>query len=664
MTRDLLRIVSVIAMPLMVAASGLPPIDAESISLDSLLNITITSAAKHEQTSEEAPASVTIITREDIHVFDWKTLSEALATACGIDVGTDLFDDYVGARGFTNAGDPYNPRILLLLNGIPLRESAFAQSWPNASMIGDIQGDVERIEILRGPGSSLYGTGAMLAIVNVITSSPDGPEETTASVSGGDHGFAASHARLRRTAGSLSFTLYGSAMRTDGHSFTFHEYGQAGYEDVEVRNLNWKRTYVARGQLKYKGLKAHLYVGSSQNGYPTAQYGTVFDHRDSKQRATNWGIDLITERSIQRNVLIYGRLGFQQFDYHAVFPYSEPDLLNFDSAVDRKVSAELRGSTKLHSTNQLIAGMELVRHVEAKNYGWYDQSPETYEFSEPFTDAGYFVHDEQRLPGNMVATVGLRYSMPTGDTGMLTPRGALVWGGTAGTTVKLMYGEAYRAPSVYERLYEFPEEAVANPELDPELARIAELTLLKRLTEGLYASLSGYRFQYEDMIITGIDEGSGYHQYQNLSNAYSHGIEAEVRLRSAGRVQAYASYAYQDARGGDDDERLPHSPYHVGKAGVSVPFASKLRAACDTRLESSRLTLLGTKTAPFWLHNVALIADDVLEGVALTLSVRNVFETSYTLPGSYDNLTPVTEVDMPAIQQPGRTTSLTISVTI
>lgn len=656
------RVLAVVMLPVLAVAREHLQIDAASISLDSLLNITITSAAKHEQTTEEAASSVTIVTKEDIRDFGWKTLNELLQSACGIDVGTDLMGDYVGARGFTSAGDPYNPRILVLLNGIPLRESVFAQSWPEATIIGDIQGDVERVEIVRGPGSSLYGTGAMLAIVNVITVSPDGPAETVVGVSGGDHGYLDSNAQLRRTVGEVSCTIFGSVMRSDGHTFTFPEYREAGYDDVEVRNLNWKRRYTARGQIMYRGFRAQLHVGSTQNGYPTAQYGTVFDHPKSRQRITNWGCDLMTEREIHRHVSIYGRLGFQQFDYHAIYPYGDPDLLNFDSVLNQMIAAEARGTVDVTSRNRLIAGTEIIRHAEAKNYGWYDNSPETYEFSRPFTDAGFYVQDEQRVSENVVATAGLRYSLPTGDKGMMTPRGALVWSGFRGTTVKAMYGEAYRAPSVYERNYEFPEEAVSNADLEPEIVRTSELAILQRITSAMLASLSAYRFQYEDMIVVGLDDASGYHQYQNLSKAHSQGIEAELRLRPARRAQAYLNYTYQDARGGDDDMRLTHSPYHVGKAGVSFPAVSKVNIAWEMRLESSRLTLTGSKTPPFWLHNIAVIADNLIQGVELRLVMRNVFETDYALPGSYDNLTPVTEVDTPAILQPGRTTNLTIGV--
>ena len=135
-------------------------------SLDELLDVKISGAAKYEQTARQAPASVTIITSEDIERYGYRTLADALMTVRGFFVSYDRNYTYVGVRGFSRPTD-YNNRILLLLDGHTLNENVYGAAQLGSEL--PIELDlVERIEIVRGPGSALYGTGAMLAVVNVV----------------------------------------------------------------------------------------------------------------------------------------------------------------------------------------------------------------------------------------------------------------------------------------------------------------------------------------------------------------------------------------------------------------------------------------------------------------------------------------------------------------
>ena len=141
--------------------------EIREVSLDSLLNTEISTAAKYEQTVSEAPASVTIITAEEIERHGYRTLEDILKSVRSFYLSNDRNYSYVGVRGFGRPTD-YNSRILLLINGHSTNESVYGSALVGTERGLDLD-SIERIEIVRGPGSALYGNNAMFAVVNIVT---------------------------------------------------------------------------------------------------------------------------------------------------------------------------------------------------------------------------------------------------------------------------------------------------------------------------------------------------------------------------------------------------------------------------------------------------------------------------------------------------------------
>lgn len=141
------------------------PEEAKALSLDSLLNVKISTASKVEQTISEAPAAVTIVTSEDIKRYGYRTLNEVLATIQGFYISYDRNYSYVGVRGLGRPTD-YNDRILLMIDGHKMNDSFYGSASVGTDLPIDFR-SVHRIDIVRGPGSALYGTEAMLAVINI-----------------------------------------------------------------------------------------------------------------------------------------------------------------------------------------------------------------------------------------------------------------------------------------------------------------------------------------------------------------------------------------------------------------------------------------------------------------------------------------------------------------
>jgi len=140
------------------------------MSLEELMEIevgTVTTASKYEQKTTEAPSSVTVITSEDIRMQNYKTLADVLRSVKGFYTSYDRSYERVGVRGFNLPGD-VSTRTLILVDGNRMNENVQNFGAIGEGFILDVD-LIDRIEIIRGPGSSLYGSNAIFAVINIIT---------------------------------------------------------------------------------------------------------------------------------------------------------------------------------------------------------------------------------------------------------------------------------------------------------------------------------------------------------------------------------------------------------------------------------------------------------------------------------------------------------------
>src|ERR1035437_7331573 len=144
-----------------------PPPDLSEASLEQLGNIQIYSASKHLQPSGDAPSSVTVITADEIREHGYRSLADILRTVRSFFVTYDRNYSSLGVRGFARPGD-FNTRILLLVDGHRLNDNIYDEAMIGTEYPVDVD-LIERIEIVRGPVSSLYGSNALFAVINIVT---------------------------------------------------------------------------------------------------------------------------------------------------------------------------------------------------------------------------------------------------------------------------------------------------------------------------------------------------------------------------------------------------------------------------------------------------------------------------------------------------------------
>ncbi len=619
--------------------------------LDSLLNTRISSAAKYEQTISEAASSVTIVTAEDIQRHGYRSLPDVLAATRGFYLSYDRNYTFLGARGFSRPSD-FNNRILVLVDGNAINEGIFGGS-PMGGELGVPMSGLERIEIVRGPGSALYGTGAIFAVINLITRAPDERAGLTGAVRGGSYGARGGSLEYRGNVGrSTGLSLTGTWDGSDGQDLFFPEYDSPETNGGVAHNMDWERRWAFLGALRGDGYMLHGRYSTRMKSIPTGAYATDFGGDISQTRDDYDFLELKVDRPIDptRRLTARAYLNVNRYDGdYFVEGENWPD-----AARNEVVGTEAALHWDIASSNRLTFGGE-VRHDLRARFFLPGMGPE-YDKRLPNTVLSGYVQDEHQITRSLSVLAGLRHDSYETSADATSPRMAVIFAPSHRSTFKLLYGSAFRAPSVWE-VADGGDDYKVNPDLQPESAQTIEAVWQQRLAPGLLGSVSVFHYDMSRLIDATIDPVDSLYEYRNVGDAVADGFEVELQGRLGRGTSAYLSYSHQDAVDKATRVRLSNSPAHLVKAGTAFEVTDWLGVGVDTRYEAARRTLAGTDTEPAVLSDVHFLvparpaaAGGVLRRLELSVRVSNVFDASFATPGGPEHR-------QAAIAQDGRTLS-------
>ena len=219
----------------------------------------------------------------------------------------------------------------------------------------------------------------------------------------------------------------------------------------------------------------------------------------------------------------------------------------------------------------------------------------------------------------------------------MSPRTALVWTPLKPTTVKLLYGEAFRAPNAYEQFYNDGGASQTNsPALQPETIRTYELSIEQQLGEHFSLNASGFYYHINDLITQQeTAPGSGVTLFRNVGSVASRGLGLELLSQWPGGLRGRASYALTRAEDLTAGTELSNSPRHQAKLNVAVPlWRENIFTGLELQYATSRQTRSGVSTGDYWLANATLFSRDLLKGMELSASVYNLLDQRYSDPAS------------------------------
>jgi len=619
-------------------------VQSQEISLDDLLNVEISTASKYDQKANEAPASITIITSEDIERYGYRTLEEVFQNVRGFYVSDDRNYGYLGARGFSRPGD-YNNRILVLINGQTANEPFFNAAAISTDFLLSLD-VVERIEIVRGPGSALYGTSAMFGVVNIITKKSATFEGLRLSGEKGSYG------RLIGSAGfgkgfdnGLEISVFGQYTDIKGQDLYYQEYDDPYTNNGIAEDLDWDRYYNFLTTISYKNFELQAGMNSREKGIPTGAWEMAFNHPNSKTLDEYKIIQLKYDNAIsaEKNIMLRGF--FDQYHAYGTYPWeAEEDgesyiYDTFEANDVIRLGGEFQFRWDLRSNSRLIVGADYQNVIQA-GFSYWDEFETYFDDDFPFNVLSLYLQEEYQATEKLSFTGGIRWDRYSDRGSAFTPRAAIIYNPKESATLKLLYGEAFRVPSLYEINYEDPGCWKKPTGLVSEKIRTIELAWEQRLSESMFGVISCYNYQMNNLIEVEEDPTDFLPWYQNASKVSAFGFELGLQARFTNGVQGYANYAFQKADDGDTHERLSNSPSHLVKMGLSCRIFNHFHVAAQLLYESDRITVYETKTDPYLLTNLNFSTNQLFGHIGLSFKIRNLFDVEYRYPGGFEHLQP------------------------
>ncbi len=631
------------------------PTDLTQLSIEDLLSIEVYSASKFVQKTSEAPAAVSVITAADIKSYGYRTLADILGSARGLFITNDRNYQYVGVRGFNRPGD-YNSRILLQVDGYRVNDANYDTASIGQEFFLDVD-LIDRVEIVRGPGSSIYGSNAFFGVVNVITrrGRDFGGAEAAAEVAS----FGTTKERLtygKQYENGTELLLSATHRSSQGQDLFFPEFNTPAGNNGVARGLDKDVARQVYGKLSFGGFMLTTAYAERSKGVPTASFGSLFNDPRTQTQDSQAVFDFGYHGPLSERVDVSARAYYGRYFYDGTFPYDSPPVtVNKDMAWAEWRGAEVKLAAR-YDGHKLVAGAEYQdnNRQDQKNF---DLVPSAIYIDERHRSQrqALYVQDEMTLGRGLLLNAGLRYDNYSTVGHTYNPRLALIYSPQAVTALKFLYGTAFRAPNAFELYYADATTVKAPQSLKPEKIASYEFVVEHQLQPNFRLTGAVYRNEIRNLISQVVDT-DGLAVFRNTGLVEAKGAEFEAERAWSDDTRLRASYAWQVTRDQASGTELENSPRHLAKLNYSRPlFGDALRAGAELQYLSRRKTLAnGNAVAGYAIANLTLLARRLAPGLELSASAYNLFDRRHADPGRPEHVED-------AIAQDGRSLRLKLS---
>lgn len=666
------------------ASSG----DFYNLSLAELGQIEISIATGNSTPLDRAPATATVISASEIQAMGARNLNEVLETVPGLHVSLSSLSRLDSVYSIRGIHTGFNPQVLLMLNGVPVQSSL---QGGRPSLFRLPVASIERVEVIRGPGSAVYGADAYAGVINVITKDASTIANSEIGLRSGSFGIKDIwlQAATQTRDWGIAFNLAYQESDGDG-SRQVNADLQSTLDTILGTNAS-----LAPGALstRYQILDSHLALSSEQLkvnlwswisedagvGAGGAQALDFIGEDDSKL----WMLDATYRLNDGHNAWDNSvRLSYLYYDLQSQFnllppgtllPIGSDGNLNFTSPAGMVLFPDgLIGNPGQKSADaqaefiSIYSGWESHRlrlavgtkkqtldAREYKNFGpgvingtegvvpgkLTDVSGTEYVFLEDGSRrVGYLsVQDEWQITSSLEMTAGVRYDDYSDFGGTTNPRVALVWAANEKLTSKLLYGSAFRAPSFTEQRSKNNPVSLGNPNLDPEHIDTLELSFNYLFAADLQSTLTLFQYQATDMIEFIADDMATTKTAQNIRNQDGEGFEWEINWKPATQLHLSGSYSRQNARDEATNDSIPDAPGQQFKADLNWEFHPDWFIHGQLNWVGDRQRMASDTRADiddYTLLNLTLRRVNILPDLNLSLALRNLADENAYEPSS------------------------------
>ncbi len=627
-------------------------------------------ATGNKQLVRNAPSTATVITAEEISAMGATDLDEVMEAIPGIHVNRST-NGYLPVYVFRGIYSTYNPQVLMLVNGKPVTDMF-------AGNRGNIWGglpleNVSRIEVIRGPGSALYGADAYAGTINIVTKTAAEIAGTQFGIRAGSYDTWTTWTQSGGNLGPIDFATYLQVGATNGQDKTIRQDYQSSVLDpafgthasLAPGSVNLGREMFDAGlDLGYDKWRLRVGVKDRLNletgaGVSNAldPYGSNTSHRvnadlswQDPQFAKDWSLSFdgrFLHLSEETDLVIYpagAKLPTGTFTNGMIGSPSR-----WQKQYGLSTTAQYTGFTD-HRI-RLGAGhdvLDLYKVRETKNFTFVGLLPSPLPSVVDVTDTNpyvrphkrhlnyLYVQDEWNFARDWALTAGVRYDHYSDFGSTTNPRLALVWNARQDLTAKVMYGTAFRAPSVNESASVSNPVAVGNPNLQPEKIKTLEAGISWQARPDTQLNLTLFSHTMSDIIrlTTNAVAATG-KTYQNTGEQTGNGGEFEIIWDATKSLRISGNYAYQKNVDKATKHDAGYAPHHMIYSRADWRFmpgwqvngqvnyvADRNRAWGDTRAQIPDYTTV----------DLTLRTGQPKLGWEIAASVRNLFDADVREP--------------------------------
>ncbi len=556
----------------LLSAQELP--DLEVLSLEDLLNIEVTSTSRRAESQHMAPGIVTVISSQEIEQYGARHLRDVLDRVVGMQILSSRQWGHTKSsiRGMNSAHNEGS--VLILLNGRPVREAT------DGGVNFDIYEGfpltiIDRIEIIRGPGSVIYGTNAMAGVVNLVTKdAKTAINETRVDMSGGSFNRRQLQLSTLSSGIDYAFTLGANLIRSHGDDFS-------GITDQDG-NTGTYRLDEASDNLVLNGK------------YKNLTFNTMM--MDNNPHRANSAFQLPAQQVDKRR--LYLDLGYL-YDITSGWDASIHYTLNTSSVGWQASEAIGRNHYKDRSEMvETIVRGNITDNLNLLMGGSYTKNGTAFDrFLDPisvynlsaYTQLDYMLSPKQKL------IAGLQWNKPETTDSDLSARAGFIQGFGDHWWVKLLYSEAYRSPNLVESYIRSGVNLWGSANLSPEKIQTYDLQLIYQ-TAQRYVGLTLYDTMHEDLISR---TGSNPTTHINQGFMRYQGVELEMRAEAAEDLDVTLNYSYQTNKNNSGVKQSTFAPQQMAKAGLNYRGYHGINIGVFNSYISEATDLTITNNAPY-----------------------------------------------------------------
>jgi outer membrane receptor for ferrienterochelin and colicin len=561
--------------------------DLFSMDIEELLEIKITGATLFAESANEAPATVIVITDRMIRDRGYVDLSDVLRDIPGCDVidNAARWGEFNVIRGIDG-----NDRFLVLIDGHKINPySGTFLSIGNSISVRM----AKQIEVIYGPASAIYGADAFSGIINIITK--EAPEKMKS-------GFAGSYGSLKTGEGTFEFSSPIKNLNNASVSAMFHIYRSDGADFTDLSSdYDIVKTYQPPISPGFKQLfKDHnIYLSGTYKDLRIAFYQQRFDEGNARGMSPNfyfyneenrwalttsllWGTYLysLTEKSkltVDLSYINHRQDSESQFNKLSIPGDVSGNYHQYMTGWDKTLKGSLTYSNEFNSKVQIVSGVEYEHTSSIPPYGNDAVLGKSFQYTgenaDQIDDALTIIENRIGLFGQVVTApaknlklyTGIRFDYSDLNDSSINPRSSIVYTPADATTLKLLYGTAFQAPSLFYQYEQFGTPSIvmlSSDELNNELlnqkVQSVEFSIGQRINKSLNINLSSYFNHLTNLIVrTSLPDDSVYNKYftkytpglfnDNIGKQVVYGFDVHVNYTPAQKLNTYFYYSFTDA---------------------------------------------------------------------------------------------------------------------